>query len=523
MRNHIILLALGSLLVFGCKPTPRTAVTAQHKEDKQAAPAEPSAEPQTEAQKPAPEVSVPGLVEVSSTRQDYNRLRPWEKEKASSMSCKGVYLGEGRVLTVGRVARAATYVELSLPDHSRTVPARVLKYDDALDLALLTVEHAEDASLFSELTAHEVGEPLIPGSRAELRTLVQGITPVRVEVEVEGVNEDENLPRLELRSDKPLPSGTGAGLPILKDGRIVALVDAADTRDQSLTCINAEFIHRFLDESTAAGNDVPVVGVVFTTLNDPVFSRYLKLNPEQGGIYVSEVLPSGSAHAAGICKGDVLTSIDGLPLDKQGRGKHPLYGLISAQHLIRSLKPVGNHIRLGISRGGEQLEVEVPLNRDAVDKSLMGEDRPGVPPRYIMWGGMLFQPLSHTYLEALQKRAGSLPLPLLELQDRRSALAEEGRKELVGLTLVIPTPATLGYDGLGFCLVEKVNGKIVRSFADFSDLLDEPTEDGLVDIELNRAPYHIYLDRQTVEAANDVIRRRVIPRLRRMGDDEALR
>lgn len=520
MRNHIILLALSGLLAISCKPTPRTAVGApSHKDSEQPAaaesPAEPAAAPE---QQPAPELEAPGVLEVAATRQDYNRLRPWEKEKAGGFRCKGVYLGEGRVLTVGRAARAATYIELSLPDHSRTVPARVLKYDDALDLALLTVEHAEDASIFSNLPVHEVGEPLTPGGSAELRALVQGITPVRVGVEVEGVDEDSDLPLLDMRSEKPLPSGTEPGMPILKDGRVVALVASVAAREQSLTCINAEFIHRFLDESTAAGNDVPVMGVVFSRLDDPVFSKYLKLNPEQGGIYVSDVLPSGSAYAAGVRAGDVLTSIAGLPLDKQGRGVHPLYGLISAQQLIRSLKPVGQQLRLGISRGGEQLEMDVALNRDAVEKNLLGVDKPGHAPRYIMWGGMLFQPLTQTYLDTLRSRAGSLPLPLLQLKERLHALSEEGRHELVGLTLVIPTAATLGYDGLGFCLVEKVNGKTVHSFAEFAELLDAPTEDGLVELSLNRAPYSIYLDRQAVEAANDVIRRRIIPRLRQMGE-----
>lgn len=524
MKNSIFVLALSSLLLAGCKPTPRTAHAPKEAETPtQAESAATESEELVEVVTIQPEESqpTPGLLEVSATRQDYNRLRPWEKGKPNNVSFKGVYLGGGRVLTLGRAARNATYIELSLPDQSRTVPARVLRYDDTLDLALVTVEHSEDASIFDGLTAHEVGEPLQLGSTAELWTMVQGITPTHVGVEAESLDDSEEMPHLALRSQKSLPSGLGGGLPILKGGRVVGLVDTYDSSEQALSCINAELISRFLDESTTPGNTVPMMGVAVTRLNDPVFNKYLKLSPNQGGIYVSEVNLSGSAYAAGIRAGDVITSIDGAPLDKQGRWQHPLYGLMDARQVVQSLKPVGKEIVLGVSRNGEVLQISVPLNRDAAEKALLAVEKPGVAPRYIMWGGLLFQPLTQVYLNELRSRTGGLPSSLLVIKDRSPELMAEGRKEIVALTLVIPTPATLGYDGLGFCMVEKVNGKIVRTFDEFAELLDSPTEDGLVELTINRAPYTIYLDRAAVEASNDAIRRRMIPQLRYMGEGPA--
>lgn len=511
MRSHITLLALSSLALLACKPTPRTAVNTPPKNT----PEQPAEQAETDSTATPEEQPAAGLLKITSTRQEYNRLRPWEKNNPNTGRFSGVYLGGGRVLTVGRAARAATYVELSLLDQSRTVPARVVKYDDNLGLALLTVEHPEDADIFDKLTPHSIGEPLKLGDKAELHAITANLTPLRVTVEVEGVDEQENLPRLEMRAEKPF-SIENAGLPILRDGQLVALVDEHESREQSLTCLNAEFISRFLDESTAAGNGVPVLGMNFAQLNDPVFIKYLKLNPDQGGIYVSKVLPSSAAQAAGIREGDVITGIEGLPLDKLGRAKHPIYGLMDAQHIIRSLKPVGQQLKLNISRDGTEQEISVTLNRDALDKGLLRQEKPGEAPRYIVWGGLVFQPLTATYLEALP----NLPLPLLQIKEKLADLQAEGRKELVGLTLVIPTPATLSYDGLGFCLVEQVNGKRVHSFAEFTELLDAPTENGLIELTLNRPPYRIYMDRQTVEATNDVIRRRVIPRLRQTGDAE---
>lgn len=523
----IWVLAAGAAVV-ACKPTPRTAEhadgTAAHKEEITAPPAA-AAQPEETAQPPAEEQPTPrqevGLLEVSVTRQDYNRLRPWEKHNANNGHYMGVYLGNGRVLAPGNAARAATYVELSLPDGSHTAPARVVKYDDELNLALLTVEHPEDAELFAGMSELSVGEPLHLNDRAEVCALLRGMEPARVEAEVESADDEdaEDLPRLELRTDKPLPQGNAMGLPIVKDGKLVALTERYSSQEQILTCINAEFISRFLDESTIEGESVPVLGLLFAELDDPVFSKYLKLNPKQGGVYVSKVLPGSSAANAGVRQGDVLISIDGLELDKLGRCQHPIYGLIGARQTIRSLKPVGQHITLGISRNGEIKELSLPLNRDALSKRLLGKERPGVAPRYIVWGGMLFQPLTETYLDALQDSARSLPLPFLQVRDRESELQNEGYQEVVALTLVVPTPATLGYDGLGFCMVEQVNGQQVSSFARFAQLLDAPTDDGIVELTINRPPYRIYLDRQIVESSNDAIRRRAIPRLRQMGQE----
>lgn len=503
MRHHLLLIALSGLTIAACKPTPRTAITPL------------KVSPPTVEESPA-ERPAPGLLNITSTRQDFNLTRPWEKQRANTNNFKGVYLGNRRVLTVGKAAESATYIELSLPDKTRTVPARVLKHDPSLNLALITVQHPEDASIFDSLTAHETGAPLALGSSAELWALVQGVTPVCTAVSVESTHENGLLPHIEMRASTPLPMDMANGLPILQDGRVVAIVNSHARDQQQLTCTNAELIARFLDEASG-GNDVPVIGAAFTRLDDPAFRRYLKLAPEQGGIYVSKVLPGGAAQAAGVCEGDVITSVDDMPLDQLGRCKHPLYGLIPAPLVLRSIKPVGAQITLGISRNGEQLSIPVQLNRDAVDKALMPEEQPGVAPRYIMWGGLLFQPLTKTYLAELKRRANnSLPLALLELDDHLAEYMDEGRSELVGLTIVIPTPATLGYDSLGFCMVKAVNGKVVHSFDEMAELLDEPTEDGITELSLNRSPYTIYLDRQTVEASNDSIRRRIMPQLRRM-------
>ncbi len=525
MKSHTrlwLVLVSGALVASSaCKPTPRTAnqpklpesTSEQQAGTEKAASSSAADSPDTPQNTDSRKV---GLLYVEAVRQGFDILRPWEKEKAAKKHAMGVYLGNGRVLTLNDTVQDATYIELSLPDQSRRVPAKVLKSDSGLSLALLGVQHEKDIDIFDNVTAHELGSPLRVGSKAQVFTLVNRVIPVQAPLVVESVDDDWPLPRLSMRAvEGALPQGIENGLPVLKDDRVVGLV--TNRSDRALVALNAELLHRFLMEREG-GTAVPDLGVRFAQLDDPVFVKFLKMKPGSGGLYVSKILPHSAAATAGLREGDVLTSIDGLPLDPLGRCNHPIYGLLDAEEVLRSLKPNGEQIKLGVSREGKQSEVVVELNRDAVEKGPIAEEKAGQAPRYILWGGLLFQPFSATYRETLRDRSNGLPITFLRMEDRIPELIEQKKRDVVALTLIIPTPATLGYETLGFCIVEKVNGHPVQSFSQFADLLDAPTADGIVEFSINRPPYTIYVDRNTAESCNETLRRRAIPQLRRLNE-----
>lgn len=520
MIRTLTLLALAGGLAFSCKPTVRTAEQ-QNQPQQQEQAAEPAAEQPAQTQAEAPAVADPSnsLVDVNSTNQDYNILQPWEKESPGSNSTRGIYLGNNLVLCNGKAADAATYVELALPDGSRTVTAKVVRFDPDLHLALLTLEHEEDADFFADRTPLEVGEPLRIGDKAEFAGLIQGIKPVHAGLTVESADA-AGMPRLNLHAERSLPDGAGMGCPVVKDGKLVAMSLGYRAQNQMLSCINAELISRFLNQKENAG--VPMVGFSLIELKDPVFRKYLKIDdPKAGGLYVNKVEPSGAAAEAGMKEGDVLTAIEGIAIDNTGRCQHPVYGPLSATCLLNSYKSVGETLKLSLLRDGQPVEITLPLNRDAAEKSLVREMQPGERPRYIMWGGLLFQPVTDDFLRAIRERAqDSLPLSLACIEDNEDEYRKEGRKELVVLSLVVPTPATLGYDNARFTLVTKVNGKDVHSFDEFAKMIDEKTPDGLVRISLNKIPYDIYLSNDAVQRSNEVIRMQAIPRLRYVGGEE---
>lgn len=532
MKRTYTLLPLLALALCCCKPTERTALKKKHLEQQQTlASTPPAPEPAPEpppvaVEQPTPEpepapapapapLPMPepanSLLVVNATLQNYNPMRPWEKEEPRQSRALGVYIGEGRVLTVGRIVSSATYVELSLPDGSRIVPARILRQDEDMNLALLTVAHEEDASLFDTRSALPVGDALNRGDKASFAALINGVEPVHVDLLAENAGGDK-LPLMIMRAARPLPEGQTTGAPVVREGKLSALGVAYKKQDHLMQAVNAEIIQRFLQQNSSG---VPVLGLQFASLNDPIFRKYLKLDSSANGFYISKVLPGSAAEKAGIREGDVLTAIDELPLDNQGRCNHPRYGLQHAAVLLRGMKDMGQDVCLSISRSGEIMQLAVNLNRDAVDNALFRPQTPGVQPRYIMWGGMLFQPLTSTLLSEIRNRNnGLLPLELNMLEQNQDTLRAEGYKEPVALTFVLPTIATQGYDELRFSHLKAVNGKPVNSFAELPNLLDAATESGLIRLDFNKPPYTVYVDRSAVDAVNTHLQQQSIPRLR---------
>ncbi len=524
MHKSIFILAPLMFALVACEPTERTNPEALKEAERraaaQAAAAAAAAAVKTppavaEAPAPPPVNYAASLLQIRSTVQDYNLLRPWEKNNEETRQVHGVYLGDGKILTVGHAVKAATYVEIALPDDSRAVPGKVLRYDEDLNLALLTVANVQDAGIFESCTPVQPASPLKLGDTADVWCTVQGVVPLQVPLTVESGGSGYRMPRLEMKVAQPLPSSSWSGLPIIREGKLVALSESYKPQTQQLAAINAEFINRFL-LSAAEGHvaSAPVLGIRVEQLDSPIFRAYLKMGDAQGGMYISKVEPGSAAEAAGIRKGDVLLSIEDLILDNQGRCNHPLYGVTPSMLITRSYKTLGEKLLLTISRNGEVMKLEVPLNRDLLEKGLFREDKAGVQPRYVVWGGLLFQPLTKTYINALHGKAAGLPPELLELNDRTRELMDMGYEELTGLTLVIPTPATQDYEPLGFCLVEAVNGKRAKNFAEFISLLESSTPNGITEIAINKPPYKIYLDAHLTHQSNDMLRKHAIPRLK---------
>ncbi len=521
-------MALTVSVLNACEPTPRTALDDKKQDQQEASTtANATAEAATPAAPAAAEKAVEAnatksVVQIKAVSDDYNILTPWNKTPSNTNRTQGVYLGDGLVLTTGQVGSNTTFIELGIENQTESATAVVVKTDPDRNLTLIKLKNPEEVEkFFASRTPLSLGSPIGIGDEAEVWFTIRGTQVQKVGMKVESSNEGAYfIPLLEARVAQSIDNQSINGVPIIRDGKIAALGLRYDNDTQMLTMINAEVIKNFLDQNDKSKLRSPDAGISYQLIDNPTLLRYLKLDEKTPGFFVGDIQTHSSAEQAGLKKGDVIYEIDGKKIDSNGLVELPLYGPIDAFTLMQGVKQIGDVTKVTVGRDGEIIkDIPITMTRDADDKALIKELAPGQKPRYIMEGGILMQPLTRDFFQALFGRArGGMPAELLEIENREEELREKGYEELSVISIVIPTPATLGYESIRYCLIEKVNGKPVLNFSQLEKLLDEPTPDGITSISINKAPFTIYLDKKLVQNSNDMIRRSDIPVLRYMGE-----
>lgn len=464
------------------------------------------------AAKQAPEPAQPNsLLKINATAQPYNLHMPWQKESPSNSRGLGVVLEGRRVLVTAQMVADATYIELEQPDSGQKIPAKVIAVDYEANLALLQSAlpaEAQDAFFagmrpMSVDTTGKAGDALSVWQTGRVGDLIE--TPLRLSkilirrYIVEGssflVYEATGIVRSEANSFT---------LPILKGDKLAGLLLSYDSKNQVTTILPGPIIEHFLkDVADGAYEGFPGLGMEYQITLDGQLREFLGLKLDAPGIFITGVLKGASAAQAGLKKGDILVAINGQAIDARGDYRDPVYGALNASHLVRGRSYVGDKFELKILRDGEEKTLNGTLTRKNPEDYLVTPYRFDKGPPYILMGGLLFQELSRPYLDSFgdQQSENASLLRLGHIASHPDETEATGRRKLVFLSMVLPTPSAQGYDQLGGIVVNKVNG---HNIADLTDL-DAAFKDvkGTVHvIELDDFPRMLYLDAIAAERDN---------------------
>lgn len=449
------------------------------------------------------------LVRVNATSQSFSLHLPWQKESPSGRRGLGVVLAGNRVLVTGQMVADATYIELELPDKGQKIPAKVVAVDYEANLALLESAPSEKQKAFFAglkpmavdtsthiddkvdiLQTGRVGELI----KSELR--IGKVLTRQYNVEGSGflVYEANNIVRSEANSFT---------LPVVKGGKLVGLLLSYDSKNQVTTILPAPIIEHFLkDFADGSYEGFPSLGMELQSTLDEQFREFLGLKPDAPGVLISMVMKGGSAEKAGMKKGDILVAINGFAIDSRGDYKDPQFGPLSSSHLVRGRAYVGDKVEIKVIREGKEVTLNGQLTRRKPDDYLVLPYLFDKGPRYVLMGGLLFQELSRPYLDAFgEERRGGAILRLAHIASHPDQFEEEGRKKLVFLSLVLPTPSAQGYDKLGGQVVNKVNGMAIKDLNDLAEAFKN-AKDNMHVIELNEFPHILYLDGFNAERDN---------------------
>ena len=456
-----------------------------------------------------PVVQNSSLVKVNATSQPYNLHLPWQKESPSGRRGLGVVLAGNRVLVTAQMAADATYIELELPESGQKMPAKVVAVDYEANLALLESPASDKQKAFfaglkpmavdasarigdavSILQTGRVGELI------ESPLLIGKVLTRRYNVEGSGflVYEANGIIRSEANSFT---------LPVVKGGKLAGLLLSYDSKNQVTTILPAPIIEHFLkDVADGSYEGFPGLGMELQSTQDEQFRDYLGLKPDAPGVLITTVMKGGSAEKAGMKKGDILLSINGYTIDSRGDYKDPQFGALSSSHLVRGRAYVGDKVEIKVIRDGKEVTLNGQLARRNPDDYLVLPYQFDKGPRYVLMGGLLFQELSRPYLDAFgEEQRGGAILRLARIATHPDKYEEEGRKKLVFLSMVLPTPSAQGYDKLGGQVINKVNGKAINDLNDLAEAFKNAKDTWHV-IELDEFPHVLYLDTFNAERDN---------------------
>lgn len=501
------------LALFSCENKPTAVI-----DDSGLAVAPEAAPP---AEEPAPDL-IASVMRINSTSQAWNPGQPWEKTPPTNLRSLGAIVAPEQVLTTGEMVADSTYLELESPDGSRTAQAKIIAVDYEANLALLTVKSDEDrAAFFAGTKPITLAEPPVIGDALSIFQVEDNGTTLLTSGTLQSVDVAESFLAgqsfLTYMVKASMQSAASSfSLPVMRGDALAGILLSYDAKDQLSDVLSVDVISRFLaNAQDGAYEGFPSLGISASRTEDPSFRKFLKLQPEQGGLYIGRVRKGGAADLAGVKVGDVLLSVGGQAIDKRGYYTHPHYGSLFWGHIVRGEKSTGDEIVLGILRDGEPLEITVTLTREEPMDRLVPDYQFDRAPNYLVKGGFIFQELTRPVLEAFGKDWSTrAPLNLLDAYENPEKF--EGKaKRVIFLSGAIPTPATVGYERLRNLIVKKVNGVEIVSMKTLIEAFEKAAANNLHSIEFMDEDFTVYLDENISTAVDSALLQRGLNRLSR--------
>lgn len=274
---------------------------------------------------------------------------------------------DGYVVTNNHVVDGATKLKVKLND-GRSFDGKLIGTDSATDLALIKIEASDLPTLpFGSSDALRLGEWVLAiGSPFDLQsTITAGI--VSAKARNLGVIPNDFSIEAFIQTDAAVNPGNSGGALVNTHGELVGINTLIKSQTGSYVgysfAIPESIVRKVVVDLKESGVvQRAMLGIMFRPVDqDFIDSEGKDLGiTEIGGVYVAGVTEGGAASEAGIRKGDVVLSIDGVKLD----------GTASVQEQIARRRP-NDKVKLSVKRDGKVKQFDVTLRNKAGKAELL--------------------------------------------------------------------------------------------------------------------------------------------------------
>ena len=299
----------------------------------------------------------------------YGDGRPQYREQRAGGS--GVIISEdGYIVTNNHVVDGASKLKVKLND-GRTFDAKLIGTDSATDLALLKVEAKDLPTLpFGSSDALRLGEWVLAiGSPFDLQsTITAGIVSAKAR-QLGAIPNDFRIESF-IQTDAAVNPGNSGGALVNTHGELVGINTLIKSQTGSYVGYSFAIPESIVRKVVVDLKEFGVVqrallGIQFRVVDQDFLDtegKELGIK-ELGGAYVASVVEGGAASEAGIRKGDVILSVDGVKITEPS----------TLQEQIAKRRP-NDTVKLSVKRDGEVKQFTVTLRNKAGKTELMTKE-----------------------------------------------------------------------------------------------------------------------------------------------------
>jgi len=444
------------------------------------------------------------LVRITATAVEPDYKAPWNSGGIQRGVGAGFVINGNRILTNAHVVSNSRYLTVEREGDPNKYPATVQFVAHDCDLALITVSAPDFFKNMLPLkfggipalesTVSAYGYP-IGGERMSVTT---GIVS-RIDFQLYTHSSVDQ--HLAIQISAQINPGNSGG-PVMQNAKVVGVAFqgySGDVAQGVAYMIPTPVINRFLkDISNGVYGKYVDLGITFSKLQNPAQRRFLGLKEDDRGVLVSTVVAAGPS-ANVLRPGDVLLAIDDHPIASDSNVE--LEGERADFQEIVERKFNGDSVKFDVWRDKQPITVTIKLYTPW--PYLIQGHSYDVRPRYVLYGGLLFQPLNLDLMEAYRPTDLRLRhffeyfvLEQLYLQ----------HPDVIVLTNILPDPINTYLAPYRGGIVDEINGKKIRRLDELANAFAENADHFVIRMIGDGPP--LVLDRNKVESARERIKAR---------------
>src|SRR5881398_2250047 len=444
------------------------------------------------------------LVRITATSVEPDYRAPWNAGALQRGVGAGFVISGNRIMTNAHVVANSRYVTVERDGDPNRYPATVQFIAHDCDLAVLNVA---SPSFFKNMIPLKFGgipelESVVPAYGyplgGERMSVTTGIVS-RIDFQLYTHSSIDS--HLTVQISAQINPGNSGG-PVMQNAKVVGVAFqgySGDVAQGVAYMVPTPVVTRFLKDVSDGRYDGYVdLGITYGKLQNPAQRKFLGLKDDDRGVLVETVVAAGPC-AKILQPGDVLLAIDNHPIASDGNvdleGDHVEMPEVVERKFRR------DSVKFDIWRDKQLTNGSVQL--DNVPPYSMQSHKYDVRPRYVLYGGLLFQPLSLDLLESYQPTDLRLR-HFFDFYVIDQIYIEH--PDVIVLTNILPDPINTYLAPYRGGIVDQINGKKIHTLEELTKVLAEPADRFVIDMIGDGPP--LVLDPKQVEAARERIRMR---------------